>query len=251
MYHFSLPLPPFITSHISIPPFYLSNPWLPFSLLVLICIWTFDDTYVILNISYQVCIMLLVCFHSWALGSKLIGKLFPGDKYLSHSLHSLTICRSLCSTETSWDFPCPFSLVHWYPLFSGQFWEFMLVRTYQCSFWDFEETHSHRKVPDLVTLKIFSLTMLQFQWVLTSMTSTSKEMYPGGRLKVHLSISPLVLGDYPMYTRCTLCFQQLSTVIKKSKCIDTIRWGWYGPDSWACGPSGTWENDIISLFFME
>lgn len=42
------------------------------------------------------------------------------------------------------------------------------------------------------------------------MTSNSGEMHPGGRRKVHLSISPLVLGDYPMYTLCTLYFQQLS-----------------------------------------
>lgn len=42
------------------------------------------------------------------------------------------------------------------------------------------------------------------------MTSNSGEMHPGGRREVHLSISPLVLGDYPMYTLCTLYLQQLS-----------------------------------------
>ena len=40
------------------------------------------------------------------------------------------------------------------------------------------------------------------------MTSSSGEMHPGGRLKVLLSISSLVLGAYLMYTLCTLYFQQ-------------------------------------------
>lgn len=46
------------------------------------------------------------------------------------------------------------------------------------------------------------------------MTSNSGEMHPGGRRKVPLSISPLVLGDYPMDTLCTLYFQQLSIFTK-------------------------------------
>lgn len=107
-----------------------------------------------------------MCFHSWPFDiGQPIGVFFPRKDNLSHPQLSSVFHSSLCRVETSLACLSPIWNDHWYCPCSAHVWVVMWVRLYRCSLWHYQETQSHSKIPDPLSLTI-SLPFSNVPWVL-------------------------------------------------------------------------------------